>query len=198
MNSPQCESNDIFGLNGVGEEQLLHPHFERWHEWIINQYEPLLNKIAVFIPCAAIKPYYNSPIHKAFNPIIDRFPTHKIVISNAGIIPYEFADCYPFSCYDWNPAYETDEIKERYIEVTFHRLNNYLKAHGTAYTGFVSYLHPNSSSLKALREACNFESIHLHTVEIEDIALSPTSDSDLVLAHPTNIERLRYLLEELL
>lgn len=197
MNPPRFESIDIFGLNGVGKEQLLHPHFEKWHEWIINRYKPPLDKISIFIPCAAIKPYYNSPIHKTFNPIIDRFPTHKIVVSNAGIIPYEFADCYPFNCYDWNPAYETDELKRLYVEVTSRRLNNYLKAHGKAYISCVSYLHPNSDSLKALREACNFESIHLHTVEIEDIALPPTSDCDLVLAHPMNTERLRNLLEVL-
>lgn len=195
MNYLKFDSEDIFGINGVGEEPLLHPHFEKWHEWIIKEYRPSPNKIVVFIPCAAIKPYYNSPIHKAFNKTLDQFQTHKIVISNAGIIPYEFADCYPFNCYDWNPAYETEEIRERYIEVTKQRLRNYLSVHGGSYASFIAYLRPNSESLKALKEVCNERKIHLHVVEIEEMSIPPTSDSDLILAHPKNIERLKSILE---
>jgi predicted RNA-binding protein len=175
MKHPKFGSEDIFGINGVGEEQLLHPHFEKWHKWIIKEYRPSPNKIAVFVPCAAIKPYYNSPIQ--------------------GIIPYEFADCYPFNCYDWNPAYETEGIKERYIEVTKQRLRNYLYVHSGSYAAFIAYLRPNSESLKVLKEVSDERKIHLRVVEIENMNLPPTSDYDLILAHPKNIERLKSILE---
>jgi predicted RNA-binding protein len=195
MKHPKFGSEDIFGINGVGEEQLLHPHFEKWHKWIIKEYRPPPNKIAVFVACAAIKPYYNSPIHKAFNKILNQFQTHKIVISNAGIIPYEFADCYPFNCYDWNPAYETAGIKERYREVTKQRLRNYLRVHYGSYAAFIAYLDPNSESLKVLKEVSEKRKIDLRVVEIEDMCLPPTSDQDLVLAYPKNLERLKSILE---
>lgn len=197
MNYPKFNFEDIFGINGVGEEQLLHPHFEKWHKWIIKEYRPPPNSIAVFIPCSAIKPYYNSPIHKAFNKILDKFQTHKIVISNAGIIPYEFADCYPFNSYDWNPIYETKEIKEKYIEVTKQRLSNYLNAYGNSYTDFAAYLRPNSDSLKALMEISGEKKKHVHVVEIDEIKRPTTSDHDLVLAHPTNLKRLKSVLERI-
>lgn len=196
MNLPKFKE-DIFGINGVGERQLLHPYFEKWHKWIVNEYEPPKGKIGVFVPCAAVKPYYNSPIHKVFNKIIDEFPTHKIVISNAGVIPYEFADLYPFNSYDWNPAYETIEIKARYVEVTKRRVQNYLKTHGKFYASFIAYLHPDSGSLKALKEVKEENDTPLSIVNVKKVRLSPTVDHDLILAHSINLERLKKTLGEI-
>ena len=120
MEYPKFKQKDYIGLNGTTEAQLLHPHFEKWQEWFIKFYEPPKDKIAVFIPCAAIKPYYNSPIHKIINKNLEPNENniHKIVISNAGIIPYEFSDKYPFESYDWNPLAESDSIKNKYYEIT--------------------------------------------------------------------------------
>jgi len=194
-NYPRFRTKDIFGINGVGEKQLIHPHFIKWHKWIINEYIPPSKRILVFIPCAAIKPYYNSPIHKEFNKIIDKFPTHKVVITNAGVIPYEFAGCYPFNSYDWNPVYETKNLKKKYIELTKRRISNYLNAHSQKYIGFVAYLNPISESLKALEKVHINRENNIHIVKIDKIKLLPTSDFDLVLIYKKNLERLKKTLE---
>ncbi|MCS4540912.1 MAG: DUF5591 domain-containing protein [Euryarchaeota archaeon] len=188
---------DVIGINGVSEKQLTHPHFEAWHKWIISEYQPPKKKIAVFIPCAAIKPYFNSPIHKAFNSIIDKYDSHKIVISNAGVIPYEFSNCWPYNAYDWNPAFETKKIKKSYIEVTMKRIKNFLIKHSPKYKNYVAYLHPNSESLKALRKACAELNVPLNIVKVKKIRLHKTADRDLILAISVNLKKLEQVLEKL-
>ena len=105
MKIPEILEKDYIGINGVGKAQLNHLHFEAWQSYFINSYEIEGNiTTIVFLPCAAIKPYYNSPIHQVFNKILDKYKNiQKFVISNAGLIPYEFCDQYPFDSYDWNP-----------------------------------------------------------------------------------------------
>lgn len=192
MNIPQLKPN-IIEINGSTRKQLLHQHFEVWQKLIINNYSPMSGRVALFIPCSATKPYYNSPIHKEINSVV-RSDVHKIVVSSAGVVPYEFADYYPFNAYDWNPLSETDEIRDLYIEVTTYRLSNYLQAHKDAYTKFVSYLHPESCTFKSLLRACKNESIDLHAVDVKNIELPPTADQDLALTVPTNIKRLEEVL----
>jgi len=124
MPLPKFESPDYIGINGVDLQQLIHPHFEIWQNYFNTEYELKKNiKTIIFLPCAAIKPYYNSPIHKEFNKIIDKYKNiQKIVISNAGVIPYEFSDEYPFNSYDWNPLLETPEIMEQYLKISASRI----------------------------------------------------------------------------
>jgi len=169
----------------VGIEQLTHPHFEIWHKWFIEKYKPPINKIGVFIPCAAIKPYYNSPIHKGFNKIIDMFQTHKIVISNAGIIPYEFAGCYPFESYDWNPLYETKEIKREYIRITATRLKEYVHKHEKQYCGFVCYLLPSESKSAVMK--ANINDIYFVNAKYKPLG---KKDRDLCLINNYNLNLL--------
>lgn len=96
---------DYLGINRVGIKQLTNPYFEARFRYIVTEYEhPKPPRICLFLPCSVIKPYFNSPIHKVINKTIAQYEDHihKIVISNAGIIPYEFAGYYPFNSYDWN------------------------------------------------------------------------------------------------
>ncbi len=197
MEFPKFKQKDYVGLNGTSEAQIFHPHFEKWQNWFISFYKPPKNKIALFIPCAAIKPYYNSPIHKVINNnLIDYEDViHKIVISNAGVIPYEFSDRYPFDSYDWNPLSESELIKEKYYKFTTDRLYSYLKKH--QYNGYVSYLRQDSLSFKSLRDACNNLNLKLHYEPLEE-EIEPDKDSDLVLIYPDNLKTLKKIIEETL
>ena len=147
MDYPRFVEKDYIGLNGTSEEQLLHPHFEKWQKWLLEEYNSPKDKIALFIPCAAIKPYYNSPIHKIINSTLKQYENkiHKIVISNAGVIPYEFSDKYPFDSYDWNPLSESESIKNKYYNVIKDRIQDYLEIH--EYKSYLSYLRLNSISI---------------------------------------------------
>jgi hypothetical protein len=58
---PLFDEKDYLGINGVGIEQLTHPHFEEWFKYIITDYEPPKPpKICIFIFTKISK------IHKLF------------------------------------------------------------------------------------------------------------------------------------
>jgi predicted RNA-binding protein len=77
------------------------------------------------------------------------------MLSNAGVIPREFEDMYPFNSYDWGESEETPQIKKRYIEVTGERIRNYLMAHGNRYKSVSCFLKYDSESYIALKAACD-------------------------------------------
>lgn len=77
------------------------------------------------------------------------------MLSNAGVVPREFENYYPFNSYDWDESRETGEIKARYTEVTGERIKRYLQAHGGHYRRVLCFLGYESESFKALRKACN-------------------------------------------
>lgn len=145
-------------LSGVGEEYLTHPYFEVWQDYLLRFYRPR-KKIVLFLPCTHKKPYSESSTHERIIRILDETRTrelvHEVMISNAGVIPREFEDNYPFNAYDWDERLETPEIKKRYVEVTAKRIGNYLRAHKKYYKHVYCYLNPESDSYKALEKACS-------------------------------------------
>jgi len=192
MKPPDLLEKDYIGLNGVGKAQLNHPHFEIWQSYFKEDYIIKENiKTVLFLPCAAIKPYYNSPIHRAFNEVINDYKNiQKIVISNAGIIPYEFCDRYPFESYDWNPLFETDLIKQEYIEVISKRIFDFFYAREIDNNlKFISYLRNGSESLKSLEIAFNKLSFNLEVTKISG-KLHETADTDLLLILEENLKKL--------
>ncbi len=197
MNPPKIKSEDFIGINGVGIDFILHPHFEIWQEYFKNGYKIRQDTIVIlFIPCAAIKPYYNSPIHRSFNRIIDQYNTiQKLVISNAGIIPYEFCNQYPFNSYDWNPLLETQEIKQKYIEITSQRIYGFFKPKEfEKEIRYITYLRNDSESLKALINAFEKLNRNLEIIEISG-TLHSTADTDLLLLLDENLKKLDSLLK---
>lgn len=145
-------------LSGVGEEFLTHPHFEVWQDYLLRWYEVPGDKgIILFLPCSHRKPYSESETHKGvIRKLVEsdcRGRAHEVMLSNAGLVPREFEDCYPFNAYDWDEGEETEEIKNRYIEVTSKRIMKYLKAH--KYGKVLCFLKYDSESYKALKKACS-------------------------------------------
>ncbi|MBN2014653.1 MAG: DUF5591 domain-containing protein [Candidatus Altiarchaeota archaeon] len=145
-------------LSGVGEEYLTHPHFDVWQDYLVRWYEvPKGKEIILFLPCSHRKPYSESETHKKIIEKLNRLKVrdriHEVMLSNAGVVPREFEDMYPFNAYDWDEGLETEEIKKRYIEVTAERIREYVKAH--SYDGILCFLKYDSESYKALNKACH-------------------------------------------
>jgi hypothetical protein len=151
-------------LNGVGEEYLTHPYFEVWQDYLLRWYQPPEGKNLLFLPCSRKKPYSESDTHRNIIAVLNKTNTrglfHEVMLSNAGVIPREFEDKYPFNDYDWDERLETEEVKKRYIEVTEQRIMNYLKAH-KEYINVCCYLKPDSESYAALESACRHLNIKL-------------------------------------
>ena len=198
MNHPEFVEKDYIGINGVGMDQLIHPHFEIWQKYFKKNYNIANTTILViFLPCAAIKPYYNSPIHRVINNIIDKYEfIQKFVISNAGIIPYEFCDKYPFESYDWNPLFETIKIKEEYIKITSERIYELLKNKKiNKKIRFISYLRNDSESIESLKIAFSKLTLGIEEVQISG-SLHITADIDLLLILKENLDKLKKLLDK--
>lgn len=140
-------------IKGTSEKELLHPHFEVWQDYVCRFYEiPKEKKIVLFLPCTFTKPYYNSKLHREIAKIAGiRKDVHLVVLSSPGVIPYEFANKYPFNSYDWPEWEETDEIKKKYIEATEKRIENYLRLH--KYEKYFCFLKPTETFI-ALEKAC--------------------------------------------
>lgn len=200
MNSPKFKQKDYIGINGVGVDQLKHPHFEIWQQYFKNEYDfNLYKELILFLPCAAIKPYYNSPIHREINKIVEKYEEiQKIVISNAGIIPYEYCDKYPFESYDWNPLFETPIIKKEYIRLTSRRIFELFDAKKlNKNIKFLAYLRNDSESLESLKIAFSKLKFKLDIVLLKG-HLHETADTDLQLILKDNLIKLDLLINELL
>ena len=156
--TPRFPENKKEKLSGVGEKYLTHPHYEVWQDYLVRWYEPPENrKTLLFLPCSYRKPYSESETHKKIIRMLDesgkRASLHEVMLSNAGLVPRQFEDRYPFNSYDWAERDETTEIKRRYIEVTSERIMKYLDAHGEHYDNIICYLKYDSESYQALIHA---------------------------------------------
>ncbi|OYT54145.1 MAG: hypothetical protein B6U72_03685 [Candidatus Altiarchaeales archaeon ex4484_2] len=178
-------------LSGVGERYLTHPHFEVWQDYILRWYRPPSGKkTLLFLPCSYTKPYSRSRTHRGIiNVLIDYKGIHEVMLSNAGVVPREFEDYYPFNSYDWDESKETGEIKERYIGVTKERIIRYLQTHGGHYRRVLCFLGYESESFKALREACNGLGMECKNL------LSREREGKRVLQSGEALEDLRYGVE---
>ncbi|OYT26912.1 MAG: hypothetical protein B6U97_02800 [Candidatus Altiarchaeales archaeon ex4484_96] len=166
-------------LKGVGENYLTHPHFEVWQDYLLRWYTPPINKkILLFLPCSYKKPYSISATHKGIIGLTKKYPwIHEVMLSNAGVVPREYENHYPFNSYDWDERGETPEIKNRYIEVTSERIRNYLQAHINHYRRILCFLRDDSESLKALDKACGDTGYDYHNLLTP--GLSPQSQEAL-------------------
>ena len=195
----------IVFLEGVGKNFLEHEYFEKWHEYICKEYSPPKRPIALFIPCYWGKPYDQSYIFKEIEKnvlnILKPDEVHFIVISSAGVVPREFWHETVFKAYDWDPNFETEEIKEQYVKVTTQRLKNYFQAYKENYKIFASYLRLNSESFKSLQQAIKDFNIHLYfspTIETQaELQQIKFEDVDLLLIQPEALQDLNEMLSEL-
>lgn len=201
-------------LRGVGLKYLLHPAFVEGFEKILKLYKPRKRyALCLFIPCSYGKPYSQSFIHYFIQRAIaesGRFEEiHQVILTNAGVVPRELEEFYPYVAYDWNPNYETPEVKEMYVEVLRWRLKRFIERFGKFYSKFACYLRWDSDSYRAVEMAAkelgieipNLAPRHVPREEVEEVSLNGLyRDPDLVLITRTAlrnlVDGLRKLLSE--
>ncbi|MEM5814776.1 MAG: DUF5591 domain-containing protein [Candidatus Aenigmatarchaeota archaeon] len=185
-------------IAGATEKELTHPYYEVWQQYINGFWKPTGGKdVLLFIPCAFRKPYFSSRLHKAIFSVIEKLPIFQrlqiCAISSPGVIPYEFANCYPFNSYDWPEWEETDAIKERYTEVTEKRIEQFLEAHGKSWKRVYCYFKPTSESYQALKQAAN--KLHIKLIScLKDETFEALKDEKNPLSLPAALEDLRITL----
>jgi len=199
-------------LRGVGVKYLLHPAFNEGFEKLLKLYKPRkLYELCLFIPCSYGKPYSQSFIHYLIQRAIvesGRFEdVHQVILTNAGVVPRELEEFYPYVAYDWNPSYETPEVKKLYVEVLVWRLRRYVERFRGFYKRFACFLRWDSDSFKAVEIVSRSLGVEIPNLaprtvpprEIEEVSLNGLyRDPDLVLVTPTALASLRDGIRKLL
>ncbi len=198
-------------LRGVGERFLTGRVFEEAFRRLLDSYAPPRGRLLLLLPCSYGKPYGQSYIHYHIQAALVRGGfygrVHQVIVTNAGVVPRELEEYWPWCAYDWNPAYETPRVKERYVEVLAERLQKYLGRFRDYYTGFAAYLRWDSDSWRAVVEASGrlgleFVNLAPRSVpreEVEEVGLGGVyRDPDIVLITPTALNSLVRGLAELL
>lgn len=119
------------------------------------------NKIAVFLPCAAGKPYPYSDSHrngylKALLPYLDRIDLF-VVSEPMGIVPYCYSNEFPADSYDYDP-YEFfigklgEPLVKKALEIFTSRLAFWIKKFHESYRLRILIL-PKSWHLKVFKRA---------------------------------------------
>ena len=201
-------------LRGVGQKFLKHPTFNKAFNRILNEYTPRKKyEIGLFLVCSYGKPYSQSFIHyniiKQLRQFREKyFRIHQIILSNAGIIPRELEEYYPFCCYDWNPRYENKEIKQLYSNVLANKIIKYALRFGNYYKNFACYLRKDSDSYKSIKKVekelgIQIPNLTLPKEQIPDYQLKKASlgeytlEEDLILITPKNLAALKKGLKRL-
>ncbi|MCK5176957.1 MAG: DUF5591 domain-containing protein [Candidatus Aenigmarchaeota archaeon] len=192
------KKTDLYGAN---KDNLIHPFYQIWQEYLANFYiPPKIKKHILFLPCSFRKPYARSKTHKA---IIERLKSvwgyekiHQIMISNPGLIPRELESKYPFAHYDWPEIQETKTIKKLYIKITKQRLEKYLENHRNDYSydskrPVFCYLKYNSETYIALNEACKNLNIALvNLLDEEKYRLYKSKNMKNILTHQILLNKM--------
>ena len=103
---------------------LKHPIMEEAFERIVELHKPK-HKIALVSLCTSTRPYNLSRKWKEFE---RRFGDRAdmIINSSGGVIPMEFAGCYPYLTYDVHGEAQYDRL---YVQVAYRRLMTFFNAH---------------------------------------------------------------------
>jgi len=201
-------------LRGVGLKFLLNEFFEKGFRKLLEAYSPGRRyELCLIIPCAYGKPYSQSYIHYAIRSAIKDYllsrRVHEVIVTNAGVVPRELDEFWPYCAYDWNPAHETPEVKACYTAVLAGRLEAYLRRHGRWYGAFAAYLRWGSDSWRAVEEVSRRLGVPIPNLapresevperEVREAGLGGLyEDEDLVLITPTALNALREGLARLL
>lgn len=202
-------------LRGVGESFLTHSFFEEAYDNILSFHKPKIHyKLCLFLPCSYGKPYSQSYIHYMMLKSLrclrdDQNKIHQIILTNAGIVPRELEEHYPFCCYDWNPKFENSEIKDRYTEVLFKRLKGYISKFNDYYDKFACYLRWSSDTYRAIKRVeldldLKIPNFSLDPVVIDESEIDEVScgiydyEDDLILIIPKNLQNLIQRVKEVI
>lgn len=199
-------------LRGVGLRYLVGKEFEEGFRRLLKEYRPRKwYPVGLIIPCSYGKPYSQSFIHYLLRRAIYRFivagDVHEIIVTNAGVVPRELDEYWPYTAYDWNPIYETPEIKEVYTQVLAERLKKYIEAFRSYYGCFAAYLRWDSDSWRAVRMVADELGISIPNLapkevsreELRELSLGGLyEDPDMVLVVPSSTAYLAERLGDLL
>ena len=137
---------------GNSYNNFFAPDFDAWQDYFCEEYKVEENRdVLVLHSCSWAKPYDLSYIVSPIREICDKYDrVHRAILSNVGVVPYEYQMNPPFLTYDFPPICdtsgmcdeETKELKNKIMEINYYRIYRYMKAHKDEYTKVITYLLP--------------------------------------------------------
>jgi hypothetical protein len=149
---------------GIGREFLLEAEGLAWQNFFCSPdyAPPKISPVLLLHPCSWAKPYDMSYYITKLREITDRYPAvHRVIISNVGVVPFEYQMNSYFCCYDYIPVgveqtkENLAEAKEVFLELTKSRIIRYIMAKREHYKSVVFIGHPIKGSLyEYIAEIC--------------------------------------------
>ena len=154
---PAC---NITYSRGNEIEDFFREDFLIWQDFFCNKYRPIDGtKILLFHCCSWSKPYDFSYIVNPIRKIAKKYKeVHRAIISNVGVVPYEYQMNETFCTYDFPPVYdcsgmddtEISRMRKRCIHILYERIYTYLKAQKNNYKLVITYSVPQQYSMAHL------------------------------------------------
>lgn len=173
----------------VGTSKSHVDRFDTEYVKLWENFEPK-SRVCLLTTCSHAKPYAKSYIHmKIRERLYDACLLDQVQIvhvTNAGLIPEQFSDVYPFCAYDWDDRLATQEERMYYVERAKVRLEN-LMALGLFDT-FVTYFNPDDDNLIYLNDLKGIANIAVERKDALPWEVDP--DVDTCLTAVTNLNKL--------
>ena len=117
--------------------------FKMWQDYFCEDYTPPEGcEILLFHCCSWSKPYDFSYIVNPIRNVAKKYnKVHRAILSNVGVVPYEYQMNPTFCSYDFPPIYDTtglqleeiSSMREEIIKISYERILRYLKKHKNHY-----------------------------------------------------------------
>ncbi|MED4014137.1 DUF5591 domain-containing protein [Priestia aryabhattai] len=153
---------------GASYETIYNNEFNKWQDFFCQQYQVPAGKDVLLLHCCSwAKPYDFSIIINPIKQIADKYKNvHRVIMSNVGVVPYEFQMNETFCGYDFmnvdNEEKNVQEINHLYAKSLEERLFQYLESHIDRYKQVVLYSRPiNMGNAPAVKNACERAGIPL-------------------------------------
>lgn len=150
---------------GIGREYLMDPEGLSWSQFFNSDlYRPPAGKdILLLHPCSWAKPYDFSNYISRLRKVTDSHDrVHRVIISNVGLVPFEYQMNEFFCSYDYMDVSEqnsaNDDSRKIFQKLTAERISDYIFAHKNDYKAIVLLGHPvargyHEAVSRAAREA---------------------------------------------
>lgn len=137
---------------GNSYEYMFSEDYQLWQDYFCDEYIPEdRKKILLFHCCSWSKPYDFSYIINPIRNIAKKYEcVHRVILSNVGVVPYEYQMNPTFCSYDYPPMYDStgmdieklSELRKKRVAVSYERIYRYLKAHKSHYSKVITLSSP--------------------------------------------------------
>lgn len=180
-------------LRGVGQRYLD----EFAHHWKTLWPQRAAKPVCLLTICSHAKPYFKSYIHMSIRKSLHHTGLLDDIeyahISNAGIIPSDAGDSYPYDSYDWNNALASPYVVELLRKKMRADLTYWDENFAHNYSAVVVYLRAPGNTSEIAREALGDKAQYCF-VPPEALPWALQHDADDCLTLPRNLADLARLI----